>query len=351
MNPTVLSVTPGEINNQVKLPTWISLSDTLLVHKGDAHIPGDLNIDWNNGQDSHNFVQLLSEWFGIKVQSNDSKIKGLVILGNLVVEGSIINADCDSGPCLIVKGDVKAKNLVCGGSFIEIYSNAIIDDVVFCHYNHGELIIRGQLETKVLINDDHGISIENFCRNQDISQSKNNKPSNKYIYISSDDINNEDDKTIPTCLKNVLSQKILSWSKVEASLFAGQNILRTEEDSPPTTIEEWVLLIWESPGLLRKLPRELRTESFYLELLSHRCPMTKPDIADLFSKLPKKALTLDVRVAALELAPKSLLQLPLSYDLQKEYDECFKLVKDPHTVFNDIPDQFKSDAILQRLTK
>jgi hypothetical protein len=349
MTPTIIFSTLEQIKNQVDLPSWISFSETILLHQGDALVPENLLLDWEKGWITDDFIRKWFYWNKVEVPHNLKLIGGLVILGNLIIKGSIINAEGDSGPFLIVKGDVKADNLVCGGSFIRIDGNADIAEVVFGHYNHGELDIRGLFGARILINDDHNISISNFGQNNIARRASKDTLDKGCVLISTDELYSEIGRVIPKRLKKVISKKLVSWPQVQANLFKGESILSEEGDHATTTIEEWVPIIWESPNQLRKVPNELRTESFYLALFSNDCPMSKSDIAELFASLPKKALTLKVRVAAFELAPKSLLQLPLSYDLQKEYNECFKWVKNPDVVFLSIPDQFKSDVIRERL--
>jgi hypothetical protein len=80
---------------------------------GDAVIDGDLRVDYKKGWSTDSI-----EWrgaFNINDDQTTTKnfgIRGLIVNGNLNVNGSIINSDSDSGPFLYVTGDVQANNLV-----------------------------------------------------------------------------------------------------------------------------------------------------------------------------------------------------------------------------------------------
>lgn len=82
---------------------------------------------------------------------------GLVVSGNLTIKGSVINRASDWGPPLIVGGDLKAKNVIGGGSEIIVLGSAQVANTVYGHYNHGELRIDGDLKAKAWLNSDHSM--------------------------------------------------------------------------------------------------------------------------------------------------------------------------------------------------
>lgn len=350
MTPEARIVTTSEVGEIIDLPTWMISSDLVLVHQGDACVHGDLFLDWDKGWNSGEILARWANWNVVNLDLPAQSICGVVVFGNLTVSGSIVNVDGDSGPHLIVLGNLSARNLVCGGSYVEVKGEASIAEVVFAHYNHGYLSVRGPLHTRVVINDDHAIDIKGAT--PEPSRSGKKFPAVDYVYISMRDERDmdEEDDALPKKLKKLVSQQLLTWPHVLDKLLSGKSILRAKEDRPPSTIEEWVPLIWSKPALLRKVPKNLRTESLHLALLSNDCPLSDPEIGELVAELPLPALSIRVRVAALELSPKSFLQLPLSVDLQEEYERCFMQVKDPNRVFDGIPIQFRTGTMRDRLT-
>ena len=115
------------------------------VYEGNLNIEGNLDLDYYTR----------TGWFG----SEDGMAIGMLVTGHLTVKGTIGNYEGDYGPFLIVGGNVKAKNLIGGGSEIIIDGNAEIENVVLGHYNHGVLNI-GQVTARVLICSDHAMSID-----------------------------------------------------------------------------------------------------------------------------------------------------------------------------------------------
>ncbi len=111
-------------------------SCTVRLHEGNLEI-SRLNLDW----DSH--------WKGTEL--------GLIVTGDLTVEGDIINSNINDGPFLLVQGNVKAKNLLAGGSEIYIAKDATFEELCVGEYNDGVLTIKGALQCALLINDDHHI--------------------------------------------------------------------------------------------------------------------------------------------------------------------------------------------------
>ncbi len=57
----------------------------------------------------------------------------LVIDGDLIVDGSILNADADDGRALHVNGNLRARNLIAGGARVTIDGDAHVDGLLYCH--------------------------------------------------------------------------------------------------------------------------------------------------------------------------------------------------------------------------
>jgi hypothetical protein len=89
---------------------------------------------------------------------NDCAI--LYVEGDLIVKNNIDNSYSDIGTVLIVNGNVKAKNIFAGGSEIKITGIATIANSVIAYGNDGILSI-DTLKTKLLINNNHDVNIQN----------------------------------------------------------------------------------------------------------------------------------------------------------------------------------------------
>lgn len=103
------------------------------LHDGDLSLDNDLWLDYEKG------------WNEI----------GMIVTGDLTVNGNILNTNINSGPFLVVLGNLKAKNLLSGGGEIYIEKNADIEEVCVGEYNDGVLAIKGELRAQLFINDDH----------------------------------------------------------------------------------------------------------------------------------------------------------------------------------------------------
>jgi len=106
-----------------------SLDDSLYFYLESSYnsvvyIDGDLSID------------------NLDLDALHSYTDGIIINGDLVVDGGIENFNGDNGAFLIVKGEVLADFVIGGGS--EIYlGKSFINTFTVGHYNHGTLTLSG----------------------------------------------------------------------------------------------------------------------------------------------------------------------------------------------------------------
>ena len=109
-------------------------ADRALVIPGGTRIDGDLQLDYDG---------LL-----------EHRIGTVAVLGNLTVSGKIINADSDGGPFFYVDGDVTAAGIEKGGGSFIVLGSVRSSGVVLCDYDHGTLLVGGDLSAPaVIIND------------------------------------------------------------------------------------------------------------------------------------------------------------------------------------------------------
>ncbi|MCR8844441.1 hypothetical protein NQ117_12170 [Paenibacillus sp. SC116] len=77
----------------------------------------------------------------------------IFIDGNLTVD-NLYNENTDGAIGLMVMGNLTAKNIAVGGQEIYIEGNLLVEEILCGSYNHGETIVKGNLNAAVLIEDD-----------------------------------------------------------------------------------------------------------------------------------------------------------------------------------------------------
>lgn len=84
---------------------------------------------------------------------------GIIVMGDLKVNGNVDNSEGDYGATLIVCKDTYADNLIAGGAIIDLMGNAYIKYLSLAHYNHGILRV-GKIHCPLLIDNDHATGIK-----------------------------------------------------------------------------------------------------------------------------------------------------------------------------------------------
>lgn len=112
-------------------------TDQVIIHQGDLALD-NLELDFDN-EELHS---------------------GLIVNGNLTVKNTIVNYDMDSGPLLLVIGNLKTASLIGGGSSICIKGDLNVENTLFGHYNHGFIAVKGNTTTKILISETHDFQLK-----------------------------------------------------------------------------------------------------------------------------------------------------------------------------------------------
>ncbi|WP_238187571.1 hypothetical protein [Paenibacillus sp. L3-i20] len=103
-------------------------------YEGDLTLPS-LNLDWEEHFPHHKEVIII------------------FIDGNFTV-GNLYNKETDGAIGLMVIGNLSAKNIAVGGQEIYVSGNMMIEEILCGSYNHGETIVKGDLNATVLVQDD-----------------------------------------------------------------------------------------------------------------------------------------------------------------------------------------------------
>jgi hypothetical protein len=217
-------ITVSELATQYELPEWMDRNNRLLIHKGDANIAGNLYLDWDRGWRNGDILKQWAEWNNLPIPGEE-EIDGVLITGNLSVSGSVINADGDGGPALLVMGNLSAQSLVSGGAYIDIRGNATLTEAVYGHYNDGVLNIWGKVIAPIYINDDHSMSVgmNTFLKTGSFSKSDYDTQ----VYMNVRELSQElySDDPIPQPLRKLVSPQLQKWSEILSSLCEGASIM------------------------------------------------------------------------------------------------------------------------------
>ncbi len=131
----------------------VSPNHRVEVIEGDLHVAGDLLLDELAARLRVEKIRARSA--GDRIATTLSGSVGLVVTGNLHVDGAIINASLDEGPFLLVLGETRARALYAGGAEIRFEKRAHFEDAVIGVYNDGILRFIDGLDAPMLLNFDH----------------------------------------------------------------------------------------------------------------------------------------------------------------------------------------------------
>jgi len=137
--------TIGEIEEQILKDSvnkgWLEeiRDDGVWIHEGDLTLDF-LDLDWAKDAD----VQEPSV---------------IMIKGNLLVKGNVINKIEDGAIGLMVFGDLQANHMAVSGQEIYVSGDIKIAGLFCGCYNHGSTVVTGNLEALVLLNDDYSFAV------------------------------------------------------------------------------------------------------------------------------------------------------------------------------------------------
>lgn len=93
----------------------------------------------------------------LETEEYPDDILGIIVKGNLTV-GNIFNFETDYGMHLVVLGNLSANNIAVGGQDIHVTGNLTVKEVFMGSYNHGTIVVNGNVKCPIIIIDDYG-----FC--------------------------------------------------------------------------------------------------------------------------------------------------------------------------------------------
>ncbi|MCX4759449.1 hypothetical protein OG562_00260 [Streptomyces sp. NBC_01275] len=96
----------------------------------------------------------LDSWSGL-TKTHPDMFVGVVVDGDLAVTDWVTNWEWDFGPFLLVRGDLRAKNLATAGSEVLVQGDLHVTQTVAGVYNHGHTVIRGDTRAEVVLTQEH----------------------------------------------------------------------------------------------------------------------------------------------------------------------------------------------------
>lgn len=103
-------------------------------------------------------------WQSLQTGSDNAPVPRSLFLilvdGHLRIDGALTCDDTDGSTHLIVTGNAQAHNAVIGGQLVHVQGALQVQDLLWGHYNHGELHVHGGLHARVaLFTDEYHLHI------------------------------------------------------------------------------------------------------------------------------------------------------------------------------------------------
>jgi hypothetical protein len=195
---------------------------------GDLRIGGDLELDWTDAWRGH---------------------IGLVVEGDLEVGGNIINENGNTGPFLLVRGKLRARNVAAGGSEFRIEGGADVEGLLLGHYNDGYLAIDGITRAALIISDDHAMNFTSEAPYWSSHAMPIGMPLADYLHA---DVEVEIDEEYGPPVHQTDADALI------ARLRAGLPVVRDPDDPRPRkSLAAWRADVERNGAVLEYVPREL----------------------------------------------------------------------------------------------
>lgn len=112
----------------------------------------------------------LDEIFGEEIPfdySSNNNICAILFKQNCTIPNfCYIDREIDWSPSLIVMGNLSARALNLAGGNTLINGNCTVNEAIYGHYNHGELVVNGTINTPLIIADDYSMQLNGLVNTQ-----------------------------------------------------------------------------------------------------------------------------------------------------------------------------------------
>lgn len=367
-NPVFELITIKEVKSQYSfLPYYETFDyfedwddeDFFLVAKEDVNFEGNFYLDLYEDKEKKWLAKVLN--LSIK-KVEETRIEGILINGNLSVNGSIINAEGDYGPFVFVSGNINCQSLLLGGANVQINGNIIAKEVVMTYYNHGSFNCAGVIDSHVFIVTDHNTTFEDR-KNQlfyynDRANDMDSENECEYDEVTGDEV-------ISNNFRKLLDNPLIeTFEELERELARGELVLK-QNNPPPKTYEYWHARVSENYRNLKLVPKEFKTEELCLLALEktyHVLPFVNQDLItyELCEKLvtkdgfaigeiPDEFITQSLCFKAAE-SGTMLRLIPPEFYFEELIISVFKYGKHEPDI-KDVPSEFITKNLLQEYVK
>ncbi|OHT46775.1 polymer-forming cytoskeletal protein [Flavobacterium tructae] len=295
-------------------------------------------------------------------EMEDLRIEGVLINGNLSVNGTIINAEGDYGPYVLIKGDVSCQSMLLGGSYVEIEGNVTAKEVVMTSYNHGNFKCSGCIEAPVFIVEDHYTTVAD--RKNDLfyynDKTDDMDPENESEYDEE-----TDEEVISAELRKHLNNPLITtFEELKRELEEGELVLK-ESNPLPKNQEYWKKRVLSNYRDLKIVSLQFKTAALCemaLNMTHHALPFVEEDF--ITPEICEKLVSKDG--FALQVIPDPFITEELCWKAaqsgtlvslipERFYSEeliitTFKKGKHEPNI-NDVPAEFITDSLLSAYAK
>jgi hypothetical protein len=267
-------------------------SSVFLICHGDAVFKDHLRLDIDLGWAS-NDKKWIKQFPGLQVQNSNERIKGLIILGNLSVKGSVINEEGDYGAFLYTSGQVSCQSLVAGGSVIYIEGDINTEEVFITHYNHGYFKCDGLVTSPIIIITDHYTELSNYKASLFYYNDKTGEcPPENACYT--DEETGEDWQCSPNLTK-LLDNPAPTFEELIFDLNEGEYVLSTATQLLRKDEAYWLQKTYKYWNNLNRIPDNIKTQPFFEKIYEKYSAFCFPYFPETFitNDLCKQAIQKD----------------------------------------------------------
>lgn len=287
------------------------------VHKGDLHLQGDLILDTDK----------------LDNMPDGRPPLGFAVIGNLTVDGGVLNEVGDYGAVLYVAGNLTCRNLMIGGAPTRVEGDVCVEEVIMLHYNHGWMQCDGIFSAPVMIVEDYHLmpfrkEISRFYYNDNDTESP---AANECVESEGSD------PVISENLRALLNNPLTTdFEEIRRDLAAGESVLQPQE----RTLEYWRNKVRRNYRDLKRVPLEMRTANLCQEAMAY----------SIFALeyFPPGIITPELAIAAATKDGKALRHLPAEM-ITREL--CYLAAKHGAILRHDIPERFYEHALLCTVIK
>ncbi|WP_244224975.1 leucine-rich repeat domain-containing protein [Corallococcus sicarius] len=287
--------------------------DRVLILTGDVVVPHELWLDFRRG------IFALED-------PDASPFIGLIVRGNLTVEGCVFNGENDFGPFLQVDGNLFATSIAMGGSRLRVAGDVMTGDFVAV-YNHGSVCVGGDLVARTIASD-YALQVEGA-----VDAYRYQGQGSKVFAVSA----GVEDAQDPHDVKGVFVPAVVSDERVQLAkartlLVAGKPISRPEFTSIRAAFRQLVSKKMAEPDKVKSLTLEAKgltslPEELFLFRRLEKLNLRRNELRTLPEALGQltELRELDVSLNGLLALPESLGALKKLRVLNLEYNCLWRL--------------------------